>query len=126
MEAQRDLESYRERIGELEQDNTELKTKFGDLHEENDRLRKSLQEILESIRNQDANSDVKIHSESLEAVLSMLDARHLWGASYHPAMGLKAKIERLEGANMGERKIDISTEFLDVHNITYDQSCVTN
>ena len=43
MEAQRDLEAYREKISELEQDNAEFKAKYGDLHEENDRLRKSLQ-----------------------------------------------------------------------------------
>ena len=48
----------------------------------------------------DGNSDVRIHSESLDQIITALDARHLWG-NYHPAMQLKSQIEKLEGANSG-------------------------
>ncbi|TRY62027.1 hypothetical protein TCAL_01502 [Tigriopus californicus] len=98
MDAQRDVDSYKDKINGLEHDALEMRNKFENLMEENDNLRRSLQEVLESIRTQDAQSDVKIQSESLEQVIAILDARHLWG-NYHPAMGLKAKIERLEGMN---------------------------
>ncbi len=57
-----------------------------------------MQEILDSIRRQDGQSDVRIESEALESVMTALDARHLWG-SYHPAMGLKARVDRAEGAS---------------------------
>lgn len=59
-----------------------------------------MQEILDSVRNQDGSSDVKIKSEALEEVMTALDARHLWG-EYHPAMALKARIGKLEGVNEG-------------------------
>lgn len=52
-------------------------------------------------RDQDGKSDVKIHSETLDRLMDVLDARHLWG-NYHPAMGLKANIGKLEGKNAGE------------------------
>lgn len=100
MDAQRNVDSYKDKINALEHDALEMQNKFENLMVENDNLRRSLQEVLESIRTQDAQSDVKIQSESLEQVIAMLDARHLWG-NYHPAMGLKTKIERLEGMNTG-------------------------
>ena len=62
--------------------------------------RDGMKEILESIRTQDGNSDVRIQSESLDQIITALDARHLWG-NYHPAMQLKSQIEKLEGANSG-------------------------
>jgi hypothetical protein len=57
-----------------------------------------LQEILDSIHEEDGRSDVAIHAPSLEKVLTILDARHVVG-QYHPAMVLKARIEKLEGIN---------------------------
>ena len=86
---------------ELETELSELRVKLEDLMEENDGLRKGMQEILDSVRNQDASSDVKIQAPEIERLLGILDARHLWG-SYHPAMGLKNRIEQLEGINSGE------------------------
>jgi hypothetical protein len=43
---------------------------------------------------------VAIHAPSLEKVLTILDARHLVG-EFHPAIALKARIEKLEGINSG-------------------------
>lgn len=60
-----------------------------------------MHEILDLIRDQDGKSDVRIHTESLEKIISVLDARHLWG-DFHPAMELKTRIEKLEGINAGE------------------------
>ena len=65
-------------------------------------LRISLQEILDSIHDEDGRSDVAIVAPSLEKVLTILDARHVVG-QYHPAMALKARIEKLEGVNAGLR-----------------------
>ncbi len=59
-----------------------------------------MQEILDSLRATDGQSDVKVESEALEHIMTVLDARHLWG-EYHPAMTLKARIEKLEGVNAG-------------------------
>ena len=59
-----------------------------------------LEETLDIIKNADANSNCAIFAPTLEKLLTILDARHLWG-NYHPAMGLKAKIEKLDGANEG-------------------------
>ena len=85
---------------ELETEVSELGARLDDLMEENDGLRKGMREILDSVRNQDASSDVKIEAPEIERLLGILDARHLWG-SYHPAMGLKNRIEQLEGINSG-------------------------
>ena len=87
---------------EMETELSELRAKLEDLMEENDGLRKGMREILDSVRNQDASSDVKIEAPEIERLLGILDARHLWG-SYHPAMGLKNRIEQLEGINSGGR-----------------------
>ena len=90
---------------ELETELSELGAKLDELMEENDGLRKGMREILDSVRNQDASSDVRIEAPEIERLLGILDARHLWG-SYHPAMGLKNRIEQLEGINSGKiRKI---------------------
>ena len=64
--------------------------------------RVGLQEILDAMRDSDAKSDIKIQSEALENIVTALDARHLFG-NYHPAMTLKARIERLEGVNTGNK-----------------------
>ena len=63
-----------------------------------------MQEILDSIHDEDGRSDVAIVAPSLEKVLTILDARHVVG-QYHPAMALKARIEKLEGVNAGLRFI---------------------
>ena len=63
-------------------------------------FRVGLEETLDIIKNADANSNCAIFAPTLEKLLTILDARHLWG-NYHPAMGLKAKIEKLDGANEG-------------------------
>ena len=86
---------------ELETELSELGAKLDELMEENDGLRKGMREILDSVRNQDASSDVRIEAPEIERLLGILDARHLWG-SYHPAMGLKNRIEQLEGINSGK------------------------
>ena len=65
--------------------------------------RVGLQETLDIIKNADANSNVAIYAPTLEKLLNILDARHLWG-NYHPAMGLKAKIVKLDGANEGNNR----------------------
>ena len=88
----------------MEKEVSESHMKFDEIMDENNNLRNSLHEILDSVRNQDGESDVKIQSDSLEKILDIMDARHLWG-KYHPAMGLKFKIEKLEGANNGNSKI---------------------
>ena len=59
-----------------------------------------LQETLDLIKETDGKSDVAIYAPTLDKLLTILDARHLWG-NYHPAMALKAKIEKLDGANAG-------------------------
>ncbi|XP_059474825.1 centrosomal protein of 290 kDa-like [Neocloeon triangulifer] len=64
--------------------------------EENESLRKGMHEILESIRNQDANSDVHLESNCLERLLEALDSRHVAGW-YHPAMRLQAQLHNVQG-----------------------------
>ena len=64
-------------------------------------FRQGMQQILDSVREQDGKSDVKIQSEALEQIMTVLDARHCWG-NYHPAMTLKSRIEKLEGMNTGK------------------------
>ena len=66
--------------------------------------RKSLQEILDDIRRQDADSDVKIESAALESVVTALDARHLFEGKYHPNMQLKARMDRMDGVNAGTKE----------------------
>ena len=75
------------------------------MNEENDELRRGMEEILDSVKQQDGKSNVVISAPSLDRLLDILDARHLWGGDYHPAMGLKAKIGRLDGANEGRKII---------------------
>ena len=89
---------------ELETELSELRASLDDLMEENDGLRKGMREILDSVRDQDASSDVKIEAPEIERLLGILDARHLWG-SYHPAMGLKNRIEQHEGINSGKQSL---------------------
>ncbi len=98
VEQQKEVEQQQEQIEKLKEDIVTYKTKFEELLEENAELRTGMKEILEDIRVQDGKSDVVIHCPALEKLVSILDARHLWG-SYHPAMGLKAQIDKLEGAN---------------------------
>ena len=74
------------------------KTKYDDLLYENDKLRIGMHEILDSIKEQDGQSDVLVSSPVLEKLLVVLDARHIYG-EYKPAMGLKTQMERLEGVN---------------------------
>ncbi|XP_065340719.1 paramyosin-like [Cloeon dipterum] len=64
--------------------------------EENESLRKGMHEILESIRQQDANSDIHLESNCLERLLEALDARHVAGW-YHPAMRLQAQLHTVQG-----------------------------
>ena len=110
---QTDLEKGKAEIDRLQQQVVETESKIEDLMEENDSLRKGMEEILDSVREQDGKSDVTIKSPTLDKLLSILDARHLWG-NYHPAMGLKAKIEKLDGANEGKDKGIISQFFKEI------------
>ncbi len=98
---QKDLENKEAEMVKLQNDLVEYKTRYDDMFEENAELRKGMKEILEDVKEQDGQSDVLIHSPALEKLISILDARHLWG-NYHPAMGLKAQIDKLEGANAGK------------------------
>ena len=76
----------------------EQKTNYKNLYDENDKLRLGMQEILESVRDQDGTSDVSVTSPVLENLLTILNARHFYG-DYKPAMGLKAQMEKQEGVN---------------------------
>jgi len=57
----------------------------------------------------------------------VLDARHLWGGDYHPALVLKAAIEKLEGANEElrdqVRKYRLDEEKTLVHLEKYKERC---
>ena len=86
---------------ELETELSELGAKLDELVEENAGLWKGMRKILDSMRYQDASSDIRIEVPEIERLLGMLDARHLWG-SYHPAMGLKNRIQQLEGIDSGK------------------------
>jgi chromosome segregation ATPase len=97
---QKDLEEKEAEVSKLQKDMVEYKTRYEDLFEENGELRRGMQQILEDVKEQDGKSDVLIHCPALEKLISILDARHLWG-NYHPAMSLKAQIDKLEGANSG-------------------------
>ena len=76
----------------------ENKTKYEDLFDENNKLREGMHEILDSVKDQDGQSDVIVTSPVLEKLLTILDAKHFYG-EYKPAMGLKTQIEKLEGVN---------------------------
>ena len=95
---QKEMEEKIREIEQLQIGVVEYKTKYEELLEENDDLRKGMKEILQDVKDQDGKSDVMIHCPALEKLVGILDARHLWG-SYHPAMNLKAQIDKLEGAN---------------------------
>ena len=95
---QKDMEEKIAEIEQLQKELVEYKTNYEELLEENDDLRKGMKEILEEVKEQDGKSDVMIQCPALEKLVGILDARHLWG-SYHPAMNLKAQIDKLEGAN---------------------------
>ena len=95
---QKNMESKDELIDNLEKEMIDYKTRYEELLEENDDLRKGMKEIHEDVKSQDGQSDVLIHCPTLEKLVEILDARHLWG-QYHPAQGLKAQISKLEGAN---------------------------
>ena len=53
----------------------ELQTKLSTAVDENNQLRKGLEEILDSIKEQDGKSDVKIESETLTNLLEILDSK---------------------------------------------------
>lgn len=95
---QRDLEDKKTEVEELKTKLSEQKMRFKEIYDENDKLRLGMHEILESIKNQDGTSDVMVSSPVLENLLNILDSRHLFG-EYKPAMGLKSKMEKLEGMN---------------------------
>ncbi len=100
MAKEKEMQDAKLRLLDVEHELLEVQGKNDELMEENDSLRKGMQEILDSVRSQDATSDVKIIAPEIEKLLGVLDARHLWG-NYHPAMGLKNRIEQLEGKNEG-------------------------
>ena len=95
---QRDLEDKQVEAEGLRTKLNEQKLRFKEIYDENDKLRLGMHEILESIKNQDGTSDVMGSSPVLENLLNILDSRHLFG-EYKPAMGLKSKMEKLEGMN---------------------------
>ena len=95
---QKDVEAKDELIANLEKEVIDYKSRYEELLEENDDLRRGMKEIHEDVKSQDGQSDVLIHCPTLEKLVEILDARHLWG-QYHPAQGLKAQISKLEGGN---------------------------
>ena len=95
---QKDVEAKDELIANLEKEVIDYKSRYEELLEENDDLRQGMKEIHEDVKSQDGQSDVLIHCPTLEKLVEILDARHLWG-QYHPAQGLKAQISKLEGGN---------------------------
>ena len=95
---QKDAEAKDELIANLEKEMIDYKNRYEELLEENDDLRQGMKEIHEDVKSQDGQSDVLIHCPTLEKLVEILDARHLWG-QYHPAQGLKAQISKLEGGN---------------------------
>lgn len=88
-------------LEKLHEEVSQLRAKNDDLFEENDGLRAGLQEALDSIKDSDGKSDVRIEAPTLEKLLTILDAKHLWGGQYHPALVLKSRIQHLEGSNSG-------------------------
>ena len=96
--AQRELEVSTKEVARLEGEVTGAREREEQLEEEVNKLREGLHEILDSVREQDGRSDVAVSSPTLEKLLTILDARHLYG-EYRPAMGLQSAMDRLEGAN---------------------------
>ncbi|KAK2587709.1 hypothetical protein KPH14_003822 [Odynerus spinipes] len=76
----------------------DFKKKIQLVIEENEALRRGMHEILDSIRSQDGNSSVEVHSYTLERLLEALDVRHLAGW-YHPAMRLQEHLNVIQGSN---------------------------
>ncbi|XP_012276740.1 centrosomal protein of 290 kDa [Orussus abietinus] len=66
--------------------------------EENEALRRGMQEILDSIHDQDGKGTVEIQSDTLERLLEALDVRHVAGW-YHPAMRLQSRLNVIQGSN---------------------------
>ena len=95
---QKELEVKQKEICDIKNDLNEQRNKYNELFDENDKLRLGMHEILESVKDQDGTSDVKVTSPILENLITILDARHLYG-DYKPVMGVKAQVERLEGVN---------------------------
>ena len=95
---QKELEVKSKEMCDLRNELNEQQTKYNELYDENDKLRLGMHEILESVKDQDGTSDVQVSSPILENLITILDARHLFG-EYKPVMGVKAQVERLEGAN---------------------------
>ena len=95
---QRDLEEKVKENQELHSMLSAEKTKNEEMLDENDKLRAGMHEILDSIKEQDGESDVMVSSPILEKLLAILDSRHLYG-EYKPMMGLKMQMEKLEGVN---------------------------
>uniref|UniRef100_A0A8D8T8K0 Centrosomal protein of 290 kDa n=1 Tax=Cacopsylla melanoneura TaxID=428564 RepID=A0A8D8T8K0_9HEMI len=75
-----------------------LENKLKDVIEENEALRKGMHEILDSIKETESNSVMRIESSCLERLLEALDSRHVNGW-YHPAMRLQAQVFALQGMN---------------------------
>ncbi|KAI5749814.1 hypothetical protein M8J76_010394 [Diaphorina citri] len=75
-----------------------LENKLKDVIEENEALRKGMHEILDSIKETESNSLIRIESTCLERLLEALDSRHVNGW-YHPAMRLQAQVFALQGMN---------------------------
>ena len=95
---QSDLEAKNTEIENLRKAVVDAETGLEEMTEENKQLTAGLEETLDTIKESDAKSNCAIYAPTLEKLFNILDARHLWG-NYHPAMGLKAKIEKLDGAN---------------------------
>ena len=95
---QKQLEERNREVYSLNKELSNTKGKVEEMLEENNKLRLGMQEILDSIKDQDGRSDVTLACPALEQLLVILDARHYYG-DYKPAMGLKSQMEKLDGVN---------------------------
>ena len=95
---QKQLQEKSNEVSSVKHDLMTLQGKYDDIFEENDKLRQGMHEILDSVKDQDGKSDVVVSCPVLENLLTILDARHFYG-EYKPAMGLKSKMEKMDGWN---------------------------
>ena len=95
---QKQLQEKSNEVSSVKHDLMNLQGKYDDIFEENDKLRQGMHEILDSVKDQDGKSDVVVSCPVLENLLTILDARHFYG-EYKPAMGLKSKMEKMDGWN---------------------------
>ncbi|XP_034245100.1 centrosomal protein of 290 kDa-like isoform X2 [Thrips palmi] len=101
--SQADARAAARKIRALQQEQHQSSIERQSLVEENEALRQGLHDILDSVHNQDGQSNVRLESKVLEHLLHALDSRHISGW-YHPAMRIQAKVNAVEGNNEALRE----------------------